>query len=92
MIGIGNNKRQKLLEITRAVKDNAEVYKRVFGSPDGLMVLKDLERRSFVSRTTYDPDSKKMALNEGRRSLFVYIKGLVDKDVEILISELTGDK
>ncbi len=85
-------KKEKLEDLQKHVRQNAELYKRVFANPDGEAVLKDLAKRSCVNRTTYDPDTKKMCIQEGRRSLFVYISNLVNKDVETILSELKGER
>jgi hypothetical protein len=90
---IDQKKRQEqLAQLQKNIRDNAEHYKRLFSGPDGQYVLKDLEKRCFVNRSTYDPDEKKMAINEGRRSIFVHINNLVNKDVETLLDELKEGK
>jgi hypothetical protein len=76
-------------DIIAQIREKLVLYKRVFGGKDGQFILDDLRRRSFVNRTTYDPDEKKMAMNEGRRSLFVYIETMVEKDAESVLADLT---
>lgn len=85
-------KKAQIEALRQKIKDNAECYKRVFSTPDGQAVLEDLRRRAFVDRTTYDPDIKKMGINEGRRSLFVYITNLVTKDPDAIYDEIRGAK
>lgn len=57
-------------------------YNRLFATKDGIDVLADLEKRCFIHSTTYDDSHGKMGFNEGRRSIFVYIKNMKDKRVE----------
>ena len=78
-------------EINKQIAAKQQLYKRVFDNPDGKDVLKDLAGRSFVKITTYDPDEKKMSLNEGRRSIYVYITNLVEKDLTQILEDLTKD-
>lgn len=70
--------------------ENVNVYKRVFSGPDGQAVLEDLRKRCFVDRTTYHENAVKMGMNEGRRSIFVHIQNMVDKDIETLLADLKG--
>ena len=85
-------RKARLEALAKAVRDNAEKYKRLFEGPDGKAVLEDLRKRCFVDRTTYDPDVKKFGMNEGRRSIFVYINNLVNKETEELLDELKGSE
>jgi hypothetical protein len=84
-------RKERVEALQKTIRDNAERYKRVFSTPDGKAVLDDLRKRSFVDKTTYDPDIKKMSLHEGRRSLYVYISNLVNKEVESIITELKNE-
>ncbi len=85
-------KQQQGQELAEKVKENIELYKRVFDNPDGKKVLEDLAKRCFAYSTTYSDVSSRMAFNEGRRSVFTHIKGLVDKDLETVLAELKGVK
>lgn len=71
---------------------NIELYKRVFDNPDGKEVLEDLAKRCCIYSTTYSDIPGRMAFQEGRRSVFMHIKGLVDKDLETVLAELKGVK
>ena len=84
-----NKKHQKILETQ--LTEASQKYKRVFESADGEWVLKDLAKRSFDNMTTYDADKIKMGINEGRRSLYKYIKGMVTKNLQTIIEELTKE-
>jgi hypothetical protein len=85
-------RKARLEAVMKNVRDNAEIYKRLFSGPDGQAVLKDLAKRCYVDRTTYEPEINKMAFNEGRRSIFVHINNLVNKDTEVILDELKGDQ
>ena len=80
---IGEEQKQK-------ITDKQIVYQRLFDTADGQIVLADLQKRCFDKITTYDPDVKKMSLNEGRRSVYVYIVNFLNKDITSIIEELTG--
>ena len=85
-----NNKKQER-EIEKQITDNIQLYKRVFGNPDGEAVLKDLEKRCFDKRTTYPGEDKigEWGMNEGRRSIYKYITNLLEKDLTEILEELT---
>lgn len=55
-------------------------YRRVFETPDGRRVLKDLEARSFVRGSSFAPDPGRMAFNEGRRSMSLHVRHMLDPD------------
>lgn len=84
-------KQEAMNRIVDTVRQNAEVYKRVFAGPDGEYVLRDLAKRAFAHTTTYDPITHKMGVNEGRRSLYEHIYGLVNKETETLVAEIKGE-
>ena len=82
-----DKKQQKQIESQLA--EASQRYKRVFSGEDGQWVLNDLAKRSCDRRTTYDSDRIKMGVNEGRRSLFNYIRDMVEKDLTQILEELT---
>ena len=84
----GNNKKQEQ-ELNRQIAEKQQLYHRVFDGPDGQAVLKDLEKRCFIKISTYDPDEKKMGINEGRRSIYFYITNLLEKELQEILEELT---
>lgn len=56
-------------------------YAFTFGSPAGLRVLADLERRFFVKGTTFVAgDAAATAYNEGMRYATLHIRALIDLD------------
>jgi len=81
--------KQKLKQLEGQVAEASQKYKRVFSGEDGQWVLQDLAKRSCDKVTTYDMDIKKMCINEGRRSLFNYIRTMVEKDLTQIIEDLT---
>ena len=82
-----NKEHQKKMVIL--ITENQKLYQRVFGGADGDEILKDLERRCFIKSTTYDDNPGRMSFNEGRRSIFVYIQNLLEKDLKELLEEVT---
>jgi len=88
----GQNRQNKELERQQKARmaEDIQRYKKVFSGPDGEWVLNDIAKRSFVYTTTYDPDEKKMFMNEGRRSLYVAIETRVKKDIQQILEELTN--
>jgi len=75
-------------ELVASITENQNVYHRVFDGEEGQKVLNDLKRRCFVEVTTYDPDPVKMAMNEGRRSIYVYITNLLNREVDDIVEGL----
>ena len=82
-----NKKSDKLLAKNMGAKQ--QLYHRLFGGEDGQAVLEDLKKRCFVDVTTYDPDPTKMGMNEGRRSIYVYIMNLLNQELKEILEELT---
>ena len=82
-----NKKHDK--ELNKTMGDKQQVYHRVFDGEDGQKVLDDLKGRCFVKVSTYDPDEKKMGINEGRRSIYVYIKNMMEQDIKEILEGLT---
>ena len=82
-----NKKHDK--EMTKVIVDNQQLYHRIFDGEDGQKVLDDLKRRCFAKTTTYDPDPIKMGMNEGRRSIYVYIDNLLNQDIKEILEYLT---
>lgn len=49
-------------------------YHMVFGSPDGKIVLGDLVAYCFGRKSSFDPDARVHAFNEGRRDVLMRIQ------------------
>ena len=83
-----NNKKQER-ELEKIIAENQQLYQRVFNTEDGQRVLKDLEKRCFITHTTYNDSHGQMSFNEGRRSIYVHIKNLLEKDLKQVLEDLT---
>ena len=58
-------------------------YKIVFNSDDGKKVIKDLEKRCHEFVPTHAKgDSHETAFLEGQRSVLVFIKSMINKNLE----------
>ncbi len=52
-------------------------YRRVFDTPDGKLVFKDMARFCFAAETTHVPgDPQTSAANEGARCVFLHIAAM----------------
>ncbi len=54
-------------------------YKRLFGTIDGETVMDDLEKRGCFLRSTFSTDVGRTEFNEGRRSLVLHVKHMLDE-------------
>lgn len=54
-------------------------YKRLFASADGQAVMDDLEKRGSFLRSTFSTDTGRTQFNEGRRSLVLHVKHMLDE-------------
>lgn len=53
-------------------------YVRCFEDEAGQVVLNDLEARAFVRGTSFTPEPQRAAFNEGRRSLVLHIRRMLE--------------
>ncbi len=83
--------KKKWKELQAQIAANQQLYRRVFDTEDGRAVLKDLEKRCFIKSTTYDDNHGRMSFNEGRRSIYVHIINLLEKDLKEILEELTKE-
>jgi len=51
-----------------------EAYRRLFDTPDGKAVLKDLSNYCFESESVYDDKHERIYFKEGRRSVILKIR------------------
>ena len=66
-------------ELLKLIKD----YKICFGSEEGKRILEDLSKRCGDHVTThYKGDSHESAFLEGNRSVFIFIKNMINKKEE----------
>ncbi len=56
-----------------------QCYLRCFEGEACRAVLDDLEARAFVRGTSFSPDPQRAAFNEGRRSLALHIRRMLDR-------------
>ena len=54
-------------------------YRRMFETPDGKTVMDDLEKRGCFLRSSYSTDPGRTQFNEGRRSLILHVKHMLDE-------------
>ena len=57
-----------------------QCYLHVFEGEAGKAVLADIEARAYVRDTSFTPDPQRTAFNEGRRSLALHIRRMLDGD------------
>lgn len=87
----GDSNKKQLREIEKQIAENQMAYRRVFESPSGQAVLRDLKKRCCVNTTTYHSEPGQWGMNEGRRSIYMYITNLLEKDIKQIIEDLTGE-
>jgi len=64
----------------RDMTDVKRCYEKCFAGQAGQAVLDDLEARAFVHGTSFTPDPQRAAFNEGRRSLALHIRHMLDRE------------
>lgn len=57
-------------------------YNALFATPTGKQVLADLVAYCFGRRTTFDPDPRKHAFNEGRRDVLMRIAEMTNLSLD----------
>ena len=76
-------KKNKQLNSNKALISLIKNYKIVFNSDDGKKVIEDLEKRCHEFVTTHAKgDSHETAFLEGQRSVLVFIKSMINKNLE----------
>lgn len=68
----------------RDMTDVKRCYEKCFAGQAGQAVLDDLEARAFVHGTSFTPDPQRAAFNEGRRSLALHIRRMLDREAREL--------
>ncbi|MGE4503774.1 MAG: hypothetical protein AB7D51_00375 [Desulfovibrionaceae bacterium] len=56
-----------------------KAYLRLFSGADGARVMTDLERRGFYREPAFSAEPARLAFNEGRRSLVLHVKQMLDE-------------
>ena len=54
-------------------------YRRIFESADGEIIMDDLEKRGCFLRSTFSTDHGRTQFNEGRRSLILHVKHMLNE-------------
>lgn len=67
-------------------------YIKVFSTPEGENVIKDLMEQGYLLTPTYAGDDVKSALNEGKRELVLYILHHLSYDVQSLLGLIDESK
>ena len=71
-----NDSSKKLIELIKS-------YKIVFKSDEGKKVIEDLEKRCHEFVTTHDKtNSHETAFLEGQRSVLIFMKSMINKNLE----------
>ena len=60
-----------------------QCYLLAFEGAAGQAVLADLEARAYVRETSFSPDPQRAAFNEGRRSLALHIRRMLDQEAAL---------
>ncbi|KAB1441654.1 hypothetical protein [Pseudodesulfovibrio senegalensis] len=64
---------QETVELHRA-------YRRALDNEDGRRVLHDLEQRGCLARSTFSTDPGRTFYNEGRRSMVLHVRHMLDEN------------
>ena len=79
----------RLVDILFRKKQLHEAFRRVFDTPDGKIVLRQIMKDGFVFRTTFvKGDPHETALNEGSRRLALSIVRFFERDHKGFIEQL----
>lgn len=60
------------------VQELHKSYLRVFSTPDGMRVLKDLKSRGHVETSTFSTETGRMQFNEGRRAMVLHVQHMMN--------------
>ncbi|OIO04569.1 MAG: hypothetical protein AUJ49_02600 [Desulfovibrionaceae bacterium CG1_02_65_16] len=74
----------------REQEDLRLMYACAFAGEAGRVVLADLEARAFVRETSFHPDPQRAAFNEGRRSLALHVRLMLEPLAESGRENATG--
>ena len=71
-----NDSNKKVIELIKS-------YKIVFSSDEGKKIIEDLEKRCHEFVTTHDKNnSHETAFLEGQRSVLIFMKSMINKNLE----------
>jgi len=57
-----------------------QFYVRTFEGEAGKAVLEDIEARAYIRETSFSPDPQRTAFNEGKRSLVLHIRRILEAE------------
>jgi|LSQX01.3.fsa_nt_gb hypothetical protein len=65
------------------MKDLLGAYKYIFNTPEGQKVLSDLEKKCYYNQCTMELglDINSMVFREGRRSIYLYLKQMMEREI-----------
>ncbi len=71
-----------------------EAYRKIFRTPDGQIVLKDLAHLCHALEPCFSSDANLMAYKEGKREVFLRILSFIEKDLSYLheLNKELGEK
>lgn len=69
-------------EKEKIAKEEKVCFERVFRSTDGEVILKVLGNNCMPDMGYYEPDSHKMAFNEGKRNIFLMLLRLASIPID----------
>jgi len=58
-------------------EETRDTYKTLFASNEGQLILKDMESRFGLWRTSYVPDSNETAFREGQRDVVLFLHSML---------------
>lgn len=70
----------KLFELSE--EDRANLYKNIFDSEAGRLVLEDLKQRCFMRTTTFTPSHGEISFKEGMRAVCLHIESQINYQPE----------
>jgi hypothetical protein len=74
--------KEQIIAQTRKV----EAYKKVFGTDEGKLVLKELAAFCHMTNPTFTGDVNQTVFNEGKRNVYLYINHFINVDLNALIT------
>lgn len=61
-------------------KELKQAYRSLFETDDGIKVLRDLEHRFGMYRTSYVPNSDETIFREGQRDVVLFLRSTLKKE------------
>ena len=69
-------------------EDLKKNYKELFSTPEGRIVLEDLEKRFSFQTTTFVPNSDETIFREGQRSVVIFLNGVTKDNKQLNEGEI----